>query len=164
MPHDLGGGFPTSRAEGRARAKTREGRQIVWAEVHKGWWLQRWKYRDSLFSLLLLSWRNSHRPCFLSLVRVEEMLEVRRESNKYETVIFWERVRANELWKCSMIARQRFQCLFEVSGHGFKARPVSTAVDFTPASSAIGGRAGFNQGLGFCKWVCWRENAREQRM
>lgn len=108
MPHDLGGGFPTSRAGGRARAKTREGRQIVWAEVHKGWWLQRWKYRDGLFSLLLLSWRNSHRPCFLSLVRVEGMLEVRRESNKYETVIFWERVRANELWKCSMIARQRF--------------------------------------------------------
>lgn len=38
------------------------------------------------------------------------------------------------------------KCLFEVSGHEFKARPVSMAVDSSPASSAIGGRAGFNQG------------------
>lgn len=42
-----------------------------------------------------------------------------------------------------------FQCLFEFSGHEFKARPVSMAVDFSPASSAIGGRAGFNQSWGF---------------
>ena len=42
-----------------------------------------------------------------------------------------------------------FQCLFEVSGHEFKARPVCMAVDFSPASSAIGGRAEFNQGWGF---------------
>lgn len=67
--------------EQREEQGQRPGREGKLCEVHKGWWLQRWKYRDGLFSLLLLSWRNSHRPCFLSLVRVEGMLEVRRESD-----------------------------------------------------------------------------------
>lgn len=41
-----------------------------------------------------------------------------------------------------------FKSLFEVTGSEFKARPVSKAVDFSPASSsAVVGRVGFNRAV-----------------
>ena len=47
-------------------------------------------------------------PTSREMVRVEEVLEVGKERSTYETVIFWESLRANEPWKCGRIARQHY--------------------------------------------------------
>lgn len=57
-----------------------------------------------------------------------------------------------------------FKCLFEVHGHECKARSLSIVVDFSPDSSAIGGKAGSTRAGFLQESVIEKKSVTEQRV